>query len=36
MGPYAAREALAAAKALWQVRVTRPRPTFLGPFEGIE
>ncbi len=27
------REAFAAAKALWQVHVTRPRPHFLGPRE---
>jgi vancomycin permeability regulator SanA len=35
IGPYAAREALATLKALWQVHVTRPLPTFLGQFEGI-
>ena len=33
---YTAREALATAKALVDVHVTRPLPTFLGPFEGIE
>ncbi|MEG4632532.1 ElyC/SanA/YdcF family protein [Microcoleus sp. AR_TQ3_B6] len=30
------REFFAVLKALWQVRVTRPKPTFLGPFEGIK
>jgi vancomycin permeability regulator SanA len=35
MGPYAAREALATLKALWQIHVTRPLPTFLGPYEGM-
>lgn len=33
---YGAREALATANALWQIHVTRPLPTFLGPFEGIQ
>jgi vancomycin permeability regulator SanA len=33
---YFARELLAVLKALWEVHVTRPKPTFLGPFEGIE
>jgi vancomycin permeability regulator SanA len=32
---YAVREALATGRALVQVHVTRPLPTFLGPFEGI-
>lgn len=33
---YVAREALATAKALVDVHLTRPLPTFLGPFEGVE
>ncbi|MEG4069891.1 ElyC/SanA/YdcF family protein [Microcoleus sp. Pol11C2] len=33
---YSFREFLAVLKALWEVRVTRPEPTFLGPFEGIQ
>ncbi|MBD1940472.1 ElyC/SanA/YdcF family protein [Microcoleus sp. FACHB-68] len=33
---YATREVLAVIKALWEVHVTRPEPTFLGPFEGIK
>jgi vancomycin permeability regulator SanA len=33
---YSFREFLAVIKALWEVRVTRPRPTFVGPFEGIK
>ena len=33
---YFARELLAVLKALWEVHLTRPKPTFLGPFEGIE
>ncbi|MEG4445567.1 ElyC/SanA/YdcF family protein [Microcoleus sp. AT9_B5] len=33
---YSFREFLAVIKALWEVRVTRPEPTFLGPFEGIK
>ncbi|MEG3835954.1 MULTISPECIES: ElyC/SanA/YdcF family protein [unclassified Microcoleus] len=33
---YTFREFLAVIKALWEVRVTRPEPTFLGPFEGIQ
>ncbi|MCU0541987.1 MAG: YdcF family protein [Oscillatoriaceae cyanobacterium Prado104] len=33
---YSFREFLAVIKALWEVRVTRPKPTFLGPFEGIK
>lgn len=32
---YRLREALATLNALWQLHVTRPLPTFLGPFEGI-
>lgn len=32
---YTAREALATTKALLDVHLTRPLPTFLGPFEGI-
>lgn len=36
MGPYVAREALAILKGLWQLHITRPQPTFLGPFEGIK
>jgi vancomycin permeability regulator SanA len=35
MAEYSAREALSTLKALWQVHVLRPPPTFLGPFEGI-
>jgi vancomycin permeability regulator SanA len=35
MGPYSAREGLAILKALWQIHVTHPLPTFLGRFEGI-
>lgn len=33
---YSFREFLAVLKAVWEVRVTRPKPTFLGPFEGIK
>ncbi|NJM07952.1 DUF218 domain-containing protein [Candidatus Gracilibacteria bacterium] len=33
---YSLREAVATVVALWQVHITRPLPTFLGPFEGIE
>ena len=33
---YTLREVLATYKALWQVHVSRPLPTFLGPFEGIK
>lgn len=33
---YSFREFWAVLKALWEVRVTRPKPTFLGPFEGIK
>jgi vancomycin permeability regulator SanA len=32
---YTAREVVATARAVWQVHVTRPLPTFLGPFEGL-
>ena len=35
MRRYSTREFLAVLKALWEVHVTRPQPTFLGPFEGI-
>jgi vancomycin permeability regulator SanA len=31
---YIGREGLAILKALWDVHVTRPLPTFLGPYEG--
>jgi vancomycin permeability regulator SanA len=33
---YNWREWLATLKALWDVHIARPAPTFLGPFEGIE
>jgi vancomycin permeability regulator SanA len=33
---YTAREALATAKALVDLHLTHPPPTFLGPFEGIQ
>ena len=33
---YTGRELLAAWKALWQIHVTHPTPTFLGPYEGIK
>lgn len=32
---YAAREWLATVKAIGQLHLTRPAPTFLGPFEGL-
>jgi vancomycin permeability regulator SanA len=32
---YTLREALATLNAMWQIHITRPLPTFLGPFEGI-
>lgn len=32
---YSVRESLATVRALWQVHLTRPLPTFLGPFEGL-
>lgn len=35
MHRYTMREVLATLNALWQVHITRPLPTFLGPFEGI-
>ncbi|NES78193.1 MULTISPECIES: vancomycin high temperature exclusion protein [Okeania] len=35
MRRYSLRELLAVLKALLEVHITRPRPTFLGPFEGI-
>ncbi len=35
MSFYTLREALATLKALWQLHITRPPPTFLGPYEGI-
>lgn len=33
---YSLREKFSTLKALWEVHVTRPQPTLLGPFEGIE
>jgi len=33
---YTLREALAICKALVDVHLTHPLPTFLGPYEGIE
>ncbi len=33
---YTLREFISTIKALWQVHITRPKPTFLGPFEGIK
>lgn len=35
MRKYTMREMLATVKALWEVKIARPKPTFLGPFEGI-
>jgi vancomycin permeability regulator SanA len=35
MTRYTLREFLATLNAMWQVHITRPQPTFLGPFEGI-
>ncbi len=35
MSFYTTREFLATLKALWQIHITRPLPTFLGPYEGI-
>jgi vancomycin permeability regulator SanA len=32
---YSLREAAATAVALWELHITRPLPTFLGPFEGV-
>ncbi len=31
---YTTREGLAILKALWELHITRPLPTFLGPYEG--
>lgn len=36
MGRFVLRETLATVKALWEVHLTRPLPTFLGPVEGIK
>ncbi len=33
---YTFREYISTIKALWQVNITRPQPTYLGPFEGIK
>ena len=33
---YSLREKFSTLKALWEVHITRPQPTVLGPFEGIE
>jgi len=33
---YTARETLSVLKALWEVHISRPSPTFLGKFEGIK
>ena len=35
MPGYAARELLAISKSLWEVHISRPLPTFLGPFVGL-
>jgi vancomycin permeability regulator SanA len=35
MSYYSLRESLATLKALWELHITRPPPTFLGPYEGI-
>ncbi len=35
MVPYTMREVASTLKAVWQVKVAHPEPTFLGPFEGI-
>ncbi|MEB3340871.1 ElyC/SanA/YdcF family protein [Okeania sp.] len=35
MRRYSTREFLAVLKAFLEVHITRPKPTFLGPFEGI-
>lgn len=32
---YTAREVLATLNALWQLHITHPQPTFLGPYVGI-
>lgn len=34
-GWYTLREAMATAKALWDIHIIRPLPTFLGPVEAI-
>lgn len=31
---YSIREKFSTLKAFWEVHITRPQPTFLGPFEG--
>lgn len=36
VGRYTLREKLSVLKAIWEVHVTRPQPTFLGKFEGIK
>jgi vancomycin permeability regulator SanA len=33
---YTLREMLSVLKAVWEVHITRPLPTFSGPFEGIK
>jgi vancomycin permeability regulator SanA len=33
---YSFREFLSTLNALWEVHIARPKPTFLGPFEGIK
>ncbi|MFQ4142867.1 vancomycin high temperature exclusion protein [Chlorogloeopsis sp. ULAP02] len=33
---YNLREVMSTLKALWEVHVTHPLPTFLGPFEGVK
>lgn len=35
MTSYTLREWVASAVAIWQIEVTRPRPAFLGRFEGL-
>ncbi|HEY6041768.1 MAG TPA: ElyC/SanA/YdcF family protein [Anaerolineae bacterium] len=35
MWAYSVREAFATTKALWDLNVSRPLPTFLGPYEGV-
>ncbi len=34
--PYSLREGVSTVKAMWQLQVTHPKPTFLGSFEGIK
>ncbi len=34
MAAYSVREGVAILKALWDVHIARPLPTFLGPYEG--